>query len=827
MAKRVIEFEPTLKASSQTESFKRSPTRLNATSPPLSPSSPTPQAQSQNGATGGHTLSLRHGSFGTDTDGDVPLRPTPTRTLVPILSLDESSPQLMETDLFASYETARTAQLQSSNATLREAFSMPDVVSIKDVRRESRTKTGSTLAGAERMSNPFARKCINFYNDTWHIAEFGYQQPTQRTLEPKFTELKYAVDTNQSTSQIIEVLKKSAAFPVTPILSGNLSVAKTAAAPTTKKETAVVGKTKKQRFVVFRFETPQGPPVLEVSKDKKAGKEVIYLEVSSVVQSVDTMFEVQVEDTSYEFQCDSADAADEWVDTIVHQVTSWTRLSAAQASRHTLSTPTPQKSGVTHLEAVWATLRQVPGTRQRRAMRTKATMSHLLDTFEASPSSALRQFAIKDIEPLKEYLGHRFQVVCKGLEFGLRIPDGRHQKINVEPFYCRMALFDLRKEVTISEWFHFDFNPQTMGLLSLDPRHKDPETCAHTAIFSVPEPHAQIVLVLRVEKLLQKDFALTLDTYAKSGDSEKAALKQNKTVAANLSRHGENRMPFVWAARPIFRADGQLDMDASFTDFFREELDKLLDSDILASIKAGYKGRGIVGGMFHASVEPVSEQPGEYLTVTPSLLPVKPFDLEGKQPVRREVACFLPPPQWHMSYTNFLYIYPTSLNLAGAKLFKQNSGRNIMCEVWFLDSDSEALFEVPQQAGKCIFGKSSCARFVMTASTAVSYHVKTPQFSEEIKVQMPAVVTPQHHVLFAFFHVSVKAKERKGQHPKSLIGFSFLPVSNLFEHRVAHTGISSLAQSRVGEAPSAQTNLRTKQRFTSRCQTGNHRQSQG
>lgn len=57
-----------------------------------------------------------------------------------------------------------------------------------------------------------------------------------------------------------------------------------------------------------------------------------------------------------------------------------------------------------------------------------------------------------------------------------------------------------------------------------------------------------------------------------------------------------------------------------------------------------------------------------------------------------------------------------------------------------------------------IFGKSSCPEFTTEAYTAVTYHNKSPDFYDEIKIKLPAALGDQHHLLFTFYHISCQKK---------------------------------------------------------------------
>ena len=56
-------------------------------------------------------------------------------------------------------------------------------------------------------------------------------------------------------------------------------------------------------------------------------------------------------------------------------------------------------------------------------------------------------------------------------------------------------------------------------------------------------------------------------------------------------------------------------------------------------------------------------------------------------------------------------------------------------------------------------GKSSCPEFSDNAYTAVTYHNKSPDFYEEIKIALPADLADYHHLLFTFYHISCQRKQ--------------------------------------------------------------------
>ena len=67
-----------------------------------------------------------------------------------------------------------------------------------------------------------------------------------------------------------------------------------------------------------------------------------------------------------------------------------------------------------------------------------------------------------------------------------------------------------------------------------------------------------------------------------------------------------------------------------------------------------------------------------------------------------------------------------------------------------------------------IYSRSSGAP-VDHVFTPVTYHVKNPDFADEVKIALPFRITRSHHVLFSFYHVSCNDKTDRSD-PAKLIG---------------------------------------------------------
>lgn len=64
-------------------------------------------------------------------------------------------------------------------------------------------------------------------------------------------------------------------------------------------------------------------------------------------------------------------------------------------------------------------------------------------------------------------------------------------------------------------------------------------------------------------------------------------------------------------------------------------------------------------------------------------------------------------------------------------------------------------------------------------SCPVLHHNTSPMWYEEIKLRLPLNITPQHHLLFSFFHVSCNIAKKKDPSTASTetpVGYAWLPL---------------------------------------------------
>uniref|UniRef100_A0A8C2KUG3 Dedicator of cytokinesis 8 n=1 Tax=Cyprinus carpio TaxID=7962 RepID=A0A8C2KUG3_CYPCA len=410
----------------------------------------------------------------------------------------------------------------------------------------------------------------------------------------------------------------------------------------------------------------------------------------------------------------------------------------------------------------------------------------------------------------KEHFGQRILVRCQAIKFD----------IEIEPLFATMALYDLKEKKKISENFHFDINTDQMkGFLRAHTPHTDASTLARSAIFSISYPSPDIYLVIKIEKVLQQgEIGDCAEPYMVLKESDAAKNREKLEKLKNQAegfcqRLGRYRMPFAFATVNIMSAiNSTLERDTSDTDSIngkgtmekkglprrnsdrfsmmednyilsgfkpltvycvcRQEGERLSDEDLfkfLADIKrsSGQRRVKIIPGYLKLEVSPVPETvPG---CLSPELIPVKPVSEKNPRPVKEVLEfpsseVYVP----HNIYRNLLYVYPLRLNLTN----RLTSARNITVKIQFMSGED------PSCAMPVIFGKSSGPEFLREVYTPVTYHNRSPDFYDEIKIRLPARLTEKHHLLLTFYHISCQQKQNQTGSVESLIGYSWLPMLN-------------------------------------------------
>ena len=135
----------------------------------------------------------------------------------------------------------------------------------------------------------------------------------------------------------------------------------------------------------------------------------------------------------------------------------------------------------------------------------------------------------------------------EGLKVLIKVSDLKLEPL-FEPIFAVLALYDAREKKKISESFHMDMNPgEIHHMLDDHIRERNISTLGRSAIFTITNPHKDIYLIVKLEKVLQKgDIAEAAEPYHREMDRKME--DRVKSNAAQVCRQlGQYRMPLAWA----------------------------------------------------------------------------------------------------------------------------------------------------------------------------------------------------------------------------------------------------------------------------------------
>uniref|UniRef100_A0A4W5PUG1 Dedicator of cytokinesis 10 n=1 Tax=Hucho hucho TaxID=62062 RepID=A0A4W5PUG1_9TELE len=398
------------------------------------------------------------------------------------------------------------------------------------------------------------------------------------------------------------------------------------------------------------------------------------------------------------------------------------------------------------------------------------------------------------VRPFEEKLGRRLMIACRSLNLTLQgcINETETGPVtNIEPFFVTLALLDVREGRKMSADFHVDLNHETVrqmlgGAGSGGPgAGQENGLSSPQAIFSVTNPHTDIVLLVRVEKVLMGNIAVGTEPYIKNTDSSKTFQKILKSNKQFCSKLGKYHMPFAWS---VFKDNqGTVDRESRFSPLFKQESNKISTEDLIKLVSEYRRAEKTsklqtIPGNLDITVDYVPmEHPN---CVTSSYVPVKPFEDCSQHQATVEVEEFVQDStkftQPHRIYKNHVYVYPRHLKYDSQKSFAK--ARNLAVYVEFRSSDEEVAKPL-----KCIYGKPGGPVYTTAACSIVLHHSQNPDFYDEVKIELPTQLHEKHHLLFSFYHVTcdinAKTNSKKKEALETPVGYSWLPL--LREGRLA------------------------------------------
>ncbi|NWT13067.1 DOC11 protein, partial [Vireo altiloquus] len=726
-------------------------------------------------------------------------------------------------------------KVQIYSDPLRDLLIFPiEDVSISVIGRQRRTVQSTVPEDAlKKAQSLFVKECIKTYSSDWYMVNYKYEEysgdfrmlPCKSFRPDKIPSHVFEIDEDFEKDEDSSSLcsQKGGVIKQGWLHKANVNSTIT-----------VTMKVFKRRYF-YLSQLTDGSYILNSYKDEKISKEskgCIFLDACNDVIQCPKMrryaFELKTIDKySHYLAAETEQEMEEWLVTLRKIIQSNTESLVQEKKDAAESVQDDESSMQGKSENILESLERSMHPELMKYGRETDQLNKLSrndgrqNIFSFDPEVQRLDFSgiEPDVKPFEEKCSRRFVVCCQDFSLNLlaQLSDRAEEgPTNVEPFFLSLALFDLKNNCKISADFHVDLNPPFVRDMLLDnsePRtegtqghcpgqslvHGVPESCLRyikQGVFSVTNPHAEIFLVARVEKVLQGSITHCVEPYMKNSDPGKTAQKVHKVAKQVCSRLGQYRMPFGWAARPVFKdSQGTLDANGKFSPLYKQDSGKLSNEDmlkLLAEYKKPEKAKlQVIPAQLNIIIKDI---PLDFTNCfTASYIPIKPFG-KGCDDIAVEVEELVPEAAKYCYpftvYKNHLYVYPLHLKYENQKVFTK--ARNIAVCLEFRDSD-----EPDARPLKCIYGKPGGPLLTTNAYAAVLHHNQSPEFYDEIKIELPIHLHQKHHLLFTFYHVSceinTKATSKKQDTVETQVGYAWVPL--LKDGRIAtlerHLPVSS------------------------------------
>ncbi|XP_043521247.1 dedicator of cytokinesis protein 9 [Frieseomelitta varia] len=647
--------------------------------------------------------------------------------------------------------------------------------------------TVSQTSNNEGGENLLTKECLKSYTSNWNLIHYKYSAYSGTYLElPKIAktdDLKdevYEIDTE--VDQVDEELTKSNGITKEGYLMKGPEIG------SSDRMFANIGsKSFKRRFCHLRQEV-DGTYILELFKDEKKGEAKLTIVMDFCTEVVRNpkrgryCFELRMSGThkSYTLAADNETDMQDWL----------LKLSSVYGTLKGLEqSMNPQL------------IKYSRETDTSIALARRENRKLLFDIYPHIPHNKQQpgNYNEQNIDPYKEQFGQRIFVKCESLKFRLQAPiDEKESLCQVEPYQTTLSLYDARNGRKLTENFHFDINHEVVqemvkelspvGIMTESTENiKLPDDLKNIpldwikypkqAIFSISNPHPDIFLVVRIDKILQGNICQTSEPYLRATKDPRLGLKVHKQVRACCQRLGNYRMPFAWAARPLFRLySNELDTSSDFPAIYRQEGNKIKDEELLKLLSEYRKPEKlskltVIPGWLKIKIESITDLPDN--TLSTSLAALKPFPLPPISEATLEIPEFESTSEKdvhpYTTYINHLYVYPQTLSFDTQKIFTR--ARNIACIVELRDDDCENVTPL-----RCIYGRPGGPLLCLRASCAVLHHNAVPSWYEEIKIRLPSKLHSKHHLLFSFYHISCDMNKKKENGIESCVGYAWSPL---------------------------------------------------